>query len=185
MFSDIIDLNTDFGIFKCFSVKEGNKEHLVLFKGDIDQNECLVRVHSECITGDLFRSKRCDCGYQLNYALKMIAKEGGVLIYLRQEGRDIGLFNKIKAYKLQDTGFDTVDANIELGLPIDGRKYDVAIEILTKLNPTKIKLLTNNPKKIEALAPSFEIERLAIHAPIEESNDNYLTTKRMRMNHEI
>lgn len=188
MFSNIIDLATDFGIFKCFVVKEGYKEHLVLFKGNIEGEECLVRIHSECITGDLFKSKRCDCGYQLQHSLNLISSKGGILIYLRQEGRDIGLFNKIKAYGIQDNGFDTVEANINLGLPIDARDYDVAIKILEKLNPSKIKLLTNNPEKIKSLYSSLKkitIERIAINSPFEPLNANYLAAKAKKMNHLI
>ncbi len=185
MFSNIIDLATDYGVFKSFSVREGDKEHLVLFKGETEGQECLVRIHSECITGDLFKSKRCDCGYQLSYALKMIAENGGILIYLRQEGRGIGLFNKIKAYALQDTGLDTVEANLELGLPVDDRKYDIAIKILEKLNPSKIKLMTNNPKKMESLMASLpiRIERTSVHAPFEPLSVSYLNTKFLKMNH--
>ena len=182
MFSNIIDLATDFGVFKCFSVKEGTKEHLVLYKGEIAGKECLVRIHSECLTGDLFRSKKCDCGYQLNFAMEEIYKKNGILIYLRQEGRDIGLFNKIQAYKLQEEGMDTVEANIKLGLPVDNRDYKIAVEILKKLAPSKIKLMSNNPKKIEALA-SFKVERVAINSPIGEFNKDYLNTKVLKMNH--
>lgn len=187
MILNVIDLATDFGIFKCFSIKENEKEHLVLFKGKIEAEECLVRIHSECLTGDLFKSKRCDCGYQLEYSLKEIASHGGILIYLRQEGRGIGLFNKIKAYKLQDQGFDTVEANTELGLPIDDRKYDIAIKILQQLKPAKINLLTNNPKKIEALKSllSIKIERIPIHSKPQSLNANYLATKALKMNHLI
>ncbi len=185
MFCPVIDLETDFGVFKCFSVKEANKEHLVLYKGEISGQVCLVRIHSECLTGDLFKSKRCDCGEQLNMALQLIAKENGILIYLRQEGRDIGLFNKIRAYDLQDKGFDTVEANIALGLPVDNRKYNLAAEILKSLAPSKIMLMTNNPKKIEAieLLSSIPIERISLHSNVSKLNANYLFTKTTKMNH--
>lgn len=185
MLFNIIKLDTEFGIFDCFSVKENHKEHLVLFKGIIEKQECLVRIHSECLTGDLFKSKRCDCGDQLNITLKTIAKEGGVLIYLRQEGRDIGLFNKIKAYKLQDQGFDTIEANLELGLPIDNRQYDIAAKILKNLAPSKIMLMTNNPQKINALKKMMDIpiERISISSEANASNSNYLNTKILKMNH--
>ena len=186
MICPVIDLETDFGVFKCFAVKEANKEHLVLYKGIIKGQECLVRIHSECLTGDLFKSKRCDCGEQLNMALERIAKENGILIYLRQEGRDVGLFNKIKAYDLQDKGFDTVEANIALGLPIDGRKYNVAAEVLKSLSPSKIMLMTNNPKKIEAirLLLPIPIKRISLHSNIiSKLSAHYLFTKRTKMNH--
>ena len=185
MFSDIISLTTDFGVFNCFVVKEEHKEHLVLYKGKIKEQECLVRIHSECLTGDLFKSKRCDCGEQLNIALRCIDREGGILIYLRQEGRDIGLFNKIKAYHLQDQGLDTVEANLKLNLPIDNRKYDIAAKILTKFSPSKIKLMTNNPKKLTALMSllAIPIQRIAINTEIGELNANYLFTKFSKMNH--
>ena len=184
MLSNIIKLDTEFGIFDCFSVKENHKEHLVLCKGSIEKQECLVRIHSECLTGDLFKSKRCDCGDQLSIALKTIAKEGGILIYLRQEGRDIGLFNKIKAYKLQDQGFDTIEANLELGLPIDNRKYDTAAKILKALAPSKIRLMTNNPHKLDALRKMMDIpiERISISSEANASNAHYLNTKILKMN---
>lgn len=185
MFTDPIDLTTNYDVFKCFSVKEGHKEHLVLYKGEVKDKECLVRIHSECLTGDLFHSQHCDCGSQLNYSMNEIALNGGILLYLKQEGRDIGLFNKIKAYKLQSIGLDTVEANIELGLPIDNRKYDIAVKILEKLSPSKINLMTNNPKKLEALKSSLSInvERVAINSPKCKANINYLITKVNKMNH--
>ena len=185
MFSNIIDLPTKFGNFKCFSVIEGNKEHLVLFKGNIKDSECIVRVHSECITGDLFGSKKCDCGEQLDSSIKLIAKNGGILIYLKQEGRGIGLFNKIEAYKLQNEGLDTVDANIKLGLPIDDRQYHIAVEIIKKLAPSKIKLITNNPNKLKSLSDALliEVERISCHFPPKELNKNYLETKFLKLDH--
>ncbi len=185
VFSDNIKLQTDFGIFNCLVVKEDNKEHFVLYKGKIKDQNCLVRIHSECLTGDLFGSKRCDCGEQLKLAMERISKEGGVLIYLRQEGRGIGLFNKIRAYQLQDQGLDTVDANIELGLPIDGRKYEIAAKILNKFSPSNIKLMTNNPKKLEVLKDllSISIDRVPILGEGTELNINYLITKQQKMNH--
>ncbi len=186
IFTEIIDLTTEWGVFKCFSIKEGHKEHLVLYKGEVKNKECLVRIHSECLTGDLFHSKHCDCGSQLNHALEEISLNGGILIYLKQEGRDIGLFKKIKAYKLQQIlGLDTVEANIELGLPVDNRKYDIVSKILKKLSPGKIKLMTNNPKKIEALKAllSIEVERVASKSATYELNANYLATKANKMKH--
>jgi GTP cyclohydrolase II len=147
----------------------------------------LVRLHSECLTGDIFGSKRCDCGEQLDAALKMIGQEGGVLLYLRQEGRGIGLINKLKAYQLQDSGFDTAAANVHLGFPEDGRNYSMAIEMLKQLNISKIRLLTNNPLKVNALEDhGVEIEsRIPIVIPPQMENEFYLQTKKMRMGHLI
>lgn len=144
-----------------------------------------VRIHSECFTGDLFASKRCDCGKQLNRALQIISETGGVLIYLRQEGRGIGIINKLKAYNLQDEGLDTVDANNHLGFDADERTYEIAIEILQDLGIKKINLLTNNPKKISAFDKSnIEIvERLAIEIPPGDENRKYLETKKMILGH--
>jgi 3,4-dihydroxy 2-butanone 4-phosphate synthase/GTP cyclohydrolase II len=146
-----------------------------------------VRVHSECLTGDIFGSKRCDCGEQLDAALRMIGEEGGVLLYLRQEGRGIGLINKLKAYRLQDTGVDTAAANVQLGFPEDGRNYEVAREMLQQLNIPKIRLLTNNPLKVSALEKmGIEIEaRIPIVIPPQVENEFYLQTKKMRMGHLI
>ncbi len=147
----------------------------------------LVRMHSECLTGDIFGSKRCDCGEQLDAALKMIGQEGGVLLYLRQEGRGIGLINKLKAYQLQDSGLDTAAANVHLGFPEDGRNYSMAIEMLKQLNIPKIRLLTNNPLKVNALEKhGVEIEaRIPIVIKPQTENEFYLQTKKMRMGHLI
>lgn len=186
MYSDEIELQTDYGVFNSFVVKENDNEHFVLYKGDIKNKECLVRVHSECLTGDLFGSLRCDCGSQLKNAMVNIARNNGVLIYLRQEGRGIGLLNKIKAYKLQDKGLDTVDANIELGFAADSRKYNVAIDILRKLSPAKILLMTNNPRKIEELKRGLlgiGVERVPLISKIHKNNKDYLITKQKKMNH--
>lgn len=145
----------------------------------------LVRLHSECITGDLFGSKRCDCGEQLHNSLKMCAEEQGVVVYLRQEGRGIGIINKLKAYQLQDLGLNTIDANIHLGLEVDARQYDIAIEILQLLGIDKIRLLTNNPDKIEALDQSSlnVVERVPILTAPKEENLDYLKTKQKQMGH--
>jgi len=188
--TDVINLPTDYGTFKALSFldKENGEEHIALIKGDINKEDVLCRIHSECLTGDVFGSHRCDCGSQLHKSLEMIEKEGsGVLVYLRQEGRGIGLFNKIKAYKLQEEGYDTVDANIKLGFPADMRNYRVAADILEELGVKSVRLLTNNPDKIE------QIEKYNIkvnnRVPIEiHSNDIdkiYLKTKADRMRHDL
>ena len=151
-----------------------------------DPNEpVLVRLHSECITGDLFGSKRCDCGEQLDKALELTAGARGVVLYLRQEGRGIGLINKLKAYKLQDSGLNTVDANVHLGLEVDARHYDVAIKMLELLGVSEIRLLTNNPEKIEAFESSgiTIVERVPIIVEPNKDNLGYLKTKSKDMGH--
>jgi 3,4-dihydroxy 2-butanone 4-phosphate synthase / GTP cyclohydrolase II len=171
---------------KVFSSMLDNYQHLALIHGEIDPTEpCLVRVHSECLTGDLFGSARCDCGWQLHTSLNEISKRGGVLIYLRQEGRGIGLVNKIKAYALQDKGFDTVEANQELGFSADQRDYAVAAQILRYLDIKKMTLLTNNPKKMESLAEwgCESIKREAIQMPPTPENRAYLKVKREKLGH--
>ncbi len=148
-------------------------------------NPVLVRVHSECITGDLFWSKRCDCGQQLNESMRRISEEGGVLVYLRQEGRGIGIINKLKAYNLQDNGLDTAEANIALGFPIDQREFNVAIKILNELGITRIKLLTNNPEKVSAMNTTTidVVTREKIIIPPCSDNLRYLRTKQNEMGH--
>lgn len=160
-------------------------EHFALVKPTKEGVTPLVRIHSECITGDVFGSIRCDCGKQLELSLDKIAKEGGVLIYLRQEGRGIGLVNKLRAYALQDEGLDTVEANLKLGLPPDDRNYAIAFQILKYLNIQTIRLLTNNPKKISGLA-HFGIdivERIALEVEPNAENKKYLKTKREKLGH--
>lgn len=160
--------------------------HFAMVAEHIDVSKpVMVRIHSECVTGDLFGSKRCDCGEQLDKALQLTAEYGGVVIYLRQEGRGIGIINKLKAYQLQDEGLNTIDANIHLGLDVDARQYDIAIEILKDLGIKTIDLLTNNPKKIEAIENSdIEIrKRLAIDIPAKKENYGYLKTKKDAMGH--
>ena len=184
-----VRLPTEFGDFKMigFSNHVDNAEHVALVMGEPKPDEpCLVRVHSECLTGDVFTSRRCDCGSQLHAALKQIAEEGcGVLLYLRQEGRGIGLFNKLKAYALQDAGHDTVEANQKLGFKADLRDYGIGAQILRSLNLRKLKLLTNNPKKIIALdGYGLEVvERVQLAAFAHSDNIHYLTTKRDKMGH--
>jgi len=160
-------------------------EHFALYKPVPDGKTPVVRVHSECITGDLFGSLKCDCGPQLHQSLAVIAKEGGLLIYLRQEGRGIGLVNKLKAYVLQDQGLDTVDANLSLGLPVDKRDYSIAFQILKHFNWQKIRLLTNNPEKMKWLTFfGIEIEqRLPIEAAINPENEKYIRSKQQKLGH--
>jgi GTP cyclohydrolase II len=166
-----------------------DKEHLALVMGEVrGQENVLVRVHSECFTGDVLGSRRCDCGEQLQRALQHIAANGsGILIYLRQEGRGIGLLNKLLAYNLQDQGYDTVEANLALGHQADERDYTVAAHILKDLGPKSIRLMTNNPEKIERLeALGVRVtERVALESTINADNFNYLFTKVLRMNHLI
>ena len=182
------NLPTEYGNFKAV-VYECDKglHHIALVKGDIKGKDVLVRVHSECLTGDVFHSQRCDCSEQLDKALKLIGKEGGVLLYLRQEGRGIGLLNKIKAYNLQDGGMDTVEANEILGFKPDLRDYGIGAQILVDLGVKKMRLMTNNPKKVVGLdAYGIEIiERVAIEIEPQENNKKYLETKRDKLGHMI
>ena len=160
--------------------------HLALVRPGFDPEQpVLVRIHSECMTGDLFGSRRCDCGEQLHQALQMVAEKGGVIIYLRQEGRGIGLINKLKAYNLQDAGLNTVDANVHLGLEIDARGYELAIEILEELGIQRVDLLTNNPEKLTAIeASSIEVaNRVPLVIKPQEDNKDYLQTKQDLMGH--
>lgn len=160
-------------------------EHFILMKAPLFGNQKpLVRIHSECITGDLFGSCRCDCGKQLELSLSMIAEEGGVLIYLRQEGRGIGLANKLKAYALQEQGLDTVEANLKLGLPADDRNYAVAYQILKYLGIDSLRMLTNNPSKIKAMqAYGIEAQRVPLEINPTEHNKEYLFTKKHKLGH--
>ncbi|WP_018663467.1 bifunctional 3,4-dihydroxy-2-butanone-4-phosphate synthase/GTP cyclohydrolase II [Heyndrickxia acidiproducens] len=184
-----ITLPTHFGQFKMIGYTEllSGKEHIALMKGDTQVNApLLVRVHSECLTGDIFGSYRCDCGPQLAAALAQIEKEGrGILLYMRQEGRGIGLINKLKAYKLQEQGFDTVEANHQLGFPADMRDYGISAQILKDLGVGKLRLLTNNPLKMTGLKDyGLEIvERVPIEMPVKKENEHYLRTKAEKMGH--
>jgi len=180
---------TEYGDFEVVGFRSlvDSKHHVALVKGEVNGAEdVLVRVHSECLTGDVFHSMRCDCGQQLEDALRRIELEGqGVLLYLAQEGRGIGLLNKLRAYKLQEQGLDTVDANIELGLPADLRDYGIGAQILVDLGLSSIRLLTNNPKKIVGLEGYglTVTDQIPIQHPATEHNREYLRTKRDRMGH--
>jgi len=184
-----VKMPTDFGEFRAiaYTNQVDQKEHVALVKGEIDPGKpTLVRVHSECLTGDVFHSHRCDCGPQLAAALKQIDEAGsGVLLYMRQEGRGIGLINKLKAYELQEQGFDTVEANIKLGFAPDLREYGIGAQILKDLGVTQMKLLTNNPRKIRGLEGyGLEVvERVPIQMEANESNRNYLRTKQAKLGH--
>lgn len=186
--TEVIDLPTDYGKFDChlYEIEIDGSHHLALTKGEIKADEpVLVRVHSECLTGDVFMSRRCDCGGQLHQAMDQVSKEGGVILYLRQEGRGIGLPAKIKAYKLQQQGLDTVEANEKLGYGADLRDYGVGAQILHDLGVRKIRLLTNNPKKMIGLEGyGLEIvEQLPIQQEANSDNEAYLNTKKNRMGH--
>ena len=170
-----------------FSNTEDEKAHLAFSMGDLEHSEnVLVRVHSECFTGDVLGSQRCDCGEQLNHALQMISNENcGVLVYMRQEGRGIGLLKKIESYNLQDAGHDTVDANLMLGHLPDERDYTLAARILEDLRIKSIRLLTNNPNKVDSLiSEGIQVnERVALEETVRKENSRYLHTKAERMNH--
>jgi 3,4-dihydroxy 2-butanone 4-phosphate synthase/GTP cyclohydrolase II len=184
-----VRLPTAHGDFRAVAYRSlvDNKHHIALVKGDVDgQEDVLVRVHSECLTGDVFHSLRCDCGEQLESALSMIEAHGsGVLLYLAQEGRGIGLLNKLHAYKLQEEGLDTVDANLKLGLPADLRDYGIGAQILVDLGLSKIRIMTNNPKKIIGLEGyGLEVtEQVPIEHVPNEHNEAYLRAKKERMGH--
>ena len=186
-----VRLPTEYGEFQAVAYRETltGKQHVALVKGDVEGKEdILVRVHSECLTGDVFHSRRCDCGEQLEQALARIEQEGeGVLLYLAQEGRGIGLLNKLRAYELQEQGLDTVEANIELGFKADAREYGIGSQILADLGLTTIRVLTNNPKKISGIS-GFGLEVVS-QEPIEvepnDENREYLETKRDKLGHTI
>ena len=183
-------LPTQWGEFRCHSFQSAvdDETHLAFVVGDVDGDEpVLVRVHSECITGDVFGSVKCDCGPQLHEAMRMVADLGrGVIVYLRgHEGRGIGISHKLRAYELQDAGLDTVDANVELGLPVDSREYGVGAQILADLGVGRLRLLTNNPAKYGGLE-GFGLtitERVPLHLSVHPEAERYLQTKRDRLGH--
>jgi GTP cyclohydrolase II len=183
------EIPTEWGTFRItvYRVKPGDEEHVVIAKGELrDVDELLVRVHSECFTGEVLHSLRCDCRDQLSAALEKIAGEkAGAVVYLRQEGRGIGLGNKIRAYALQQRGLETVEANLRLGFPADARAYDVAAKILLDQGVRSVALLTNNPAKVEGLerAGVHVVRRVPLEVPATPYSETYLETKRTRMGH--
>jgi 3,4-dihydroxy 2-butanone 4-phosphate synthase/GTP cyclohydrolase II len=186
-----VRLPTAYGEFTAVAFRETltGKHHVALVKGEVEGREnVLVRVHSECLTGDVFHSLRCDCGEQLEQALARIGdEERGVLLYMAQEGRGIGLLNKLRAYELQENGLDTVEANLELGFPADGREYGIGSQILHDLGLTTIRILTNNPKKItgiEAFGLKV-VEQVPIEVAPNAENRGYLEAKRSKLGHRL
>ena len=186
-----VDMPTVFGHFQlaAYREKETGAEHLALIKGTWNDNEpILVRVHSSCFTGDILSSLRCDCGEQLHFAMQMVEEAGkGVVLYMNQEGRGIGLLNKLKAYKLQEQGMDTVDANLHLGLPMDARDYGVGAQILRSLNISKLRLISNNPKKRAAiLGYGLEIvDTVPVKIQPNPFNEKYLEAKKLKLGHDL
>jgi GTP cyclohydrolase II len=180
---------TDYGLFTIYAFSENEEDwspHLVLVAENTDYNKTVnVRFHSECITGEVFHSKKCECGQQLDAAMKYMSEKGGMIIYLRQEGRNIGIINKLRAYALQEQGLDTVEANLRLGLPADGRNFDVAVEMLNLLDVKEINLLTNNPDKIKSVENSRIIlkSRIPLEIDSNEINASYLVKKKDYFGH--
>ena len=179
--SEVASLPTKHGNFLIQSFKEQEREHLVIFTSKYDKIPN-VRIHSECLTGDAIGSIKCDCQAQLNYALNFMEKESGMVLYLRQEGRGIGLLNKVNAYNLQDKGFDTVEANHQLGFKDDERTYWIVDYIFDYYNIKKINLLTNNPTKLKGLQVKI-MNRIPIRVGQTSQNENYLETKKNKMDH--
>lgn len=178
------NLPTEWGEFEIIAYSDNENDwmpHLAMISKNTDLKKTVnIRIHSECITGDLFHSKRCDCGKQLDAAMKYIHENGGVLLYLRQEGRNIGIINKLKAYNLQDKGLNTAEANIELGFPADARDFKIAVEILEDLGIQSVNLLTNNPEKISFIKDSSIklVHRIPLEINPEKENLEYLKTKK-------
>jgi GTP cyclohydrolase II len=184
--SNFANLPTKYGKFKIKVYKYNNQEHMVLISENFDNLESPhVRIHSECLTGDTFGSLKCDCQNQLDLALKFIAKEGGIVIYHRQEGRNIGLLNKVNAYALQDKGRDTIQANLELGFGEDDRDYSIVKEIFNDLQLKNIKLITNNPQKIDYVKKLgvVIVERIPAITIVNQYNRGYIKTKKVQMGH--
>ncbi|MDO4626526.1 MAG: GTP cyclohydrolase II [Pasteurellaceae bacterium] len=185
------NLPTEFGEFKMvgFEFPDTKKEHVALVMGTVDDGDpVLARIHSECLTGDALHSLKCDCGFQLSAALRQISQEGrGILIYHREEGRGIGLINKIRAYGLQDQGMDTIEANLALGFAADERNFDVCADIFTLLGVNQVRLLTNNPNKIETMRQEGinVVERVPLNVGENRYNTQYLDTKAKKMGHYI
>lgn len=184
--SNEANLPTKYGKFKIKAYKDGPQEHLAIMSLDLFELETpLLRIHSECLTGDMLGSLKCDCNNQLHLSLELIAKEGGLVVYHRQEGRNIGLLNKVNAYHLQDKGFDTIKANLELGFKEDEREYGAVEFILKDLGIKKVRIITNNPQKIDFLKYCGVeiIERISAITPINYHNEEYLNTKKNQMGH--
>ncbi|AFR35021.1 GTP cyclohydrolase II [Riemerella anatipestifer] len=183
------NIPTDFGVFKMVAFSDSEMDwtpHIALIAENTDFSKVVnVRFHSECITGEIFHSKKCECGQQLDAAMQYMQKNGGIILYLRQEGRNIGIINKLKAYALQEQGMDTVQANLHLGLPADGRDFGVAIDILTSLGIKEINLLTNNPDKLKFVEDStIKLnERIPLQIPSNEVNEGYLKVKKTYFGH--
>ena len=180
--SEIANLPTAYGLFKIQSFKEGEKEHLIIIKEPFLGESVNIRIHSECITGDTLHSLKCDCGEQLSASLKYIQKNSGMVLYLRQEGRNIGLLNKINAYALQDKGLDTIEANHQLGFEADERTYEIVDFILNHYGVKKVNLLTNNPEKLKSLKCEIS-KRIPIIIKANEFNKEYLKIKQNQMGH--
>jgi GTP cyclohydrolase II len=182
-------LPTDFGKFKIVAFSETENDwmpHIALISENTDFKGVVnVRIHSECVTGEIFHSQKCECGQQLDASMKYIDENGGIILYLRQEGRNIGIINKIKAYQLQEMGFDTVEANLKLGLPADGRDFSVAVDILNILGVEKINLLTNNPDKLSFVENSNIqlVKRIPLNIKANKINKSYLETKKSYFGH--
>lgn len=180
---------TEYGNFRMIAFSEESTNwmpHMAIIAENTDfSNPVNVRFHSECITGEVFHSQKCECGQQLDSAMKYMQENGGIIVYLRQEGRNIGIINKLKAYSLQEKGFDTVAANLELGLPADDRNFDIAIEILNILDVKSINLLTNNPEKVKFVEQSNIAlnSRIPLQIPANDSSRGYLQTKKDYFGH--